>query len=160
MHRWRWVWDPPHELSIVVNHSMWSEIPWSRSGRQVVGQLRGEYPYFKYPTPWRCILSRFTWQVDTYLNVFQVAYSGKQRCCPAEHLLRNTPIWIWLSMSQSVRIGCSLINSWKALEYDVGERGNFKKNPTITQDLSRWCIATRGESVSTYPRRPKAEAFQ
>ena len=41
---------------------------------------------------------------------------------------------------------------------------NFKKNPTITQDLSRRCIATRGESVSTYlvtidPRRLKAEAF-
>ena len=36
---------------------------------------------------------------------------------------------------------------------------NFKKNPTITQDLSRRCIATRGESVSTYPRRPKAKAF-
>ena len=36
---------------------------------------------------------------------------------------------------------------------------NFKKIPTNTQDLSRRCIATRGESVSTYPRRPKAEAF-
>jgi len=34
-----------------------------------------------------------------------------------------------------------------------------KKIPTITQDLSRRCIATRRESVSTYPRRPKAEAF-
>jgi len=29
----------------------------------------------------------------------------------------------------------------------------------ITQDLSRRCIATRGESVSMYPHRPKAEAF-
>ena len=27
------------------------------------------------------------------------------------------------------------------------------------QDLSRRCIATRRESVSTYPRRPKEEAF-
>ena len=27
------------------------------------------------------------------------------------------------------------------------------------QDLSRRCIATSGESVSTYPLRPKAEAF-
>ena len=36
---------------------------------------------------------------------------------------------------------------------------NFKKNPTIAQDLSRRCIALSGESVSTYPRRPKAEAF-
>ena len=35
----------------------------------------------------------------------------------------------------------------------------FKKNPMITQDLSRRCIATRGGSVSTFPRRPKAEAF-
>ena len=35
----------------------------------------------------------------------------------------------------------------------------FKKFPTITQDLSRRCIATSGESVSTYPRRSKAEAF-
>src|SRR5215216_5440242 len=34
-----------------------------------------------------------------------------------------------------------------------------KKLPTITQDLSRRSIATSGESVSTYPRRPKAEAF-
>ena len=33
----------------------------------------------------------------------------------------------------------------------------FKKIPTITQDLSRRCIATSGESVSTYPRRLKAE---
>ena len=41
----------------------------------------------------------------------------------------------------------------------VGDCGNFKKNPTITQDLSRRCIATSGEIVSTYPRRPKAEAF-
>ena len=31
--------------------------------------------------------------------------------------------------------------------------------PTITQDLSRRCIATSGEGVSTYPRRSKAEAF-
>ena len=29
----------------------------------------------------------------------------------------------------------------------------------ITQDLSRRSIATRRESVSTYPHRPKAEAF-
>ena len=29
----------------------------------------------------------------------------------------------------------------------------------IMQDLSRRSIATSGESVSTYPRRPKAEAF-
>ena len=35
----------------------------------------------------------------------------------------------------------------------------FQKNPTITQDLSRRCIATSGESVSTYLREPKAEAF-
>ena len=35
----------------------------------------------------------------------------------------------------------------------------FKKIPTTTQDLSRRCIATSGESVSTYPRRPKAEAL-
>ena len=41
----------------------------------------------------------------------------------------------------------------------VGEHGNFKKIPTITQDLSRRSIATRRESVSTYPRRPKAEAL-
>ena len=41
----------------------------------------------------------------------------------------------------------------------VGERNISKKNPTITQDLSRRCIATRGESVSTYPRRPKVEAL-
>ena len=34
-----------------------------------------------------------------------------------------------------------------------------KKNPTITQDLSRRCISTRRESVSTHPRRPKAKAF-
>ena len=31
--------------------------------------------------------------------------------------------------------------------------------PTIMQDLSRRSIATSGESVSTYPHRPKAEAF-
>ena len=35
----------------------------------------------------------------------------------------------------------------------------FQIFPMIMQDLSRRCIATRGESVSTYPRRPKAEAF-
>ena len=29
----------------------------------------------------------------------------------------------------------------------------------ITQDLSRRSIATSGESVSMYPRRPKAEVF-
>ena len=34
-----------------------------------------------------------------------------------------------------------------------------KKNPTMTQDLSRRSIATSGESVSTYTRRPKVEAF-
>ena len=36
---------------------------------------------------------------------------------------------------------------------------NFKKIPTIMQDLSRRCIATRRENVSTYPHRLKAEAF-
>ena len=41
----------------------------------------------------------------------------------------------------------------------VGEGSISKKNPTIMQDLSRRCIATRGESVSTYPCRPKAEAL-
>ena len=41
----------------------------------------------------------------------------------------------------------------------VGERSISKKNPTITQDLFRRSIATSGESVSTYPRRPKAEAL-
>ena len=41
----------------------------------------------------------------------------------------------------------------------IGERSISKKMPTITQDLSRRSIATSGESVSTYPRRPKAEAF-
>ena len=41
----------------------------------------------------------------------------------------------------------------------VGERSISKKLPTITQGLSRRSIATSGESVSTYPRRPKAEAF-
>ena len=35
----------------------------------------------------------------------------------------------------------------------------IQKFPTITQDLSRRSIATSGESVSTYPRRPKAEAI-
>ena len=35
----------------------------------------------------------------------------------------------------------------------------FQNFPTITQVISRRCIATRRESVSTYPRRPKAEAF-
>ena len=41
----------------------------------------------------------------------------------------------------------------------VGERSNSKKNPTITQDLSRRSITTSGKSVSMYPCRPKAEAF-
>ena len=36
---------------------------------------------------------------------------------------------------------------------------NFKKILTTTQDQSRRCIATRGESVYTYPHRPKAEAL-
>ena len=35
----------------------------------------------------------------------------------------------------------------------------IQKIPTITQDLTRRSIATSGESVSTYPRRLKAEAF-
>ena len=35
----------------------------------------------------------------------------------------------------------------------------FQNFPMITQDLSRRSIATSGESASTYPRRPKAEAF-
>ena len=36
---------------------------------------------------------------------------------------------------------------------------NFIKIPMLTQDLSRRCIATRGGSVSMYPRRLKAEAL-
>ena len=35
---------------------------------------------------------------------------------------------------------------------------NFKEIPALMQDLSTRCIATRGESVSTYPGRPGAEA--
>ena len=35
----------------------------------------------------------------------------------------------------------------------------FQNFPTITQDLSRRSMATSGESESTYPHRPKAEAF-
>ena len=41
----------------------------------------------------------------------------------------------------------------------VGERSISIFLPTITQDLSRRSITMIGESVSTYPRRPKAEAF-
>ena len=41
----------------------------------------------------------------------------------------------------------------------IGECSISKNLPTITQDLSRRYIATSGESESTYPRRPKAEAF-
>ena len=41
----------------------------------------------------------------------------------------------------------------------VWERSISKKIPTITQDLSRRSIATSGESVSTYPHRPKVGAF-
>ena len=35
----------------------------------------------------------------------------------------------------------------------------FQKFPTIMKDLSSRSIATSGESVSTYPRRPKPGAF-
>ena len=35
----------------------------------------------------------------------------------------------------------------------------ISKNPTIMKDQSRICIATRGESVSMYPRRPKVEVL-
>ena len=35
----------------------------------------------------------------------------------------------------------------------------FQKFPTIMQDLSRRSIATSGENVYTYHRRPKAEAL-
>ena len=35
----------------------------------------------------------------------------------------------------------------------------FQNFATSMQDLSRRSIETSGESVSTYPRRPKAEAF-
>ena len=41
----------------------------------------------------------------------------------------------------------------------IDKRSISKNLPTITQDLSRRGIATSGESVSTYPRRPKVEAF-
>ena len=41
----------------------------------------------------------------------------------------------------------------------VRERSISKKLSTITQDPSRTSIETSGESVSTYPRRPKAEVF-
>ena len=41
----------------------------------------------------------------------------------------------------------------------VGECSILNFLPTITQDLSRRSIATSGESVPTYPHRPKAEAF-
>ena len=60
-------------------------------------------------------------------------------------------------MLKSVRIMLAI-----AAFYDyeiVVERSISKNLPTIMQDLSRKCIATSGESVSTYPRRPKAEAF-
>ena len=35
----------------------------------------------------------------------------------------------------------------------------IQKNSYDHEDLSRRCIATRRESVSMYPHRPKAEAF-
>ena len=41
----------------------------------------------------------------------------------------------------------------------LGNVAEIQKFPTTMQDLSRRCIETRGESVSTYPRRPKAEAL-
>ena len=41
----------------------------------------------------------------------------------------------------------------------VGEHSISNFLPMITQDLSRRSIATSGESVSTCPRRQKAEAF-
>ena len=36
----------------------------------------------------------------------------------------------------------------------------FQNLPTITQDLSRRNIETSGETVSTYPRRTKAECYE
>ena len=53
----------------------------------------------------------------------------------------------------------SLLAKNSTLSRDCWGSQYFKKIPTITQDLSRRCIATRWESVSTYPRRLKAEAF-
>ena len=41
----------------------------------------------------------------------------------------------------------------------VGERSNFKKIPSITQDLSRRCIATRGGEYLHTLEDHKAEAF-
>ena len=41
----------------------------------------------------------------------------------------------------------------------LGNAEISKELPTIMQDLSRRCIATRGESVSAHPRRQKPEAF-
>ena len=89
------------------------------------------------------ILSWSAWQVDIYLNVFQVAYLSKQRCCPVEHLLRNTPIWIWLLTLQSVRSECSLVNSWKALEYDVyaTPAGKPCGNPVSVENLCETSLA-------------------
>ena len=61
----------------------------------------------------------------------------------------------------SVRESVHATNEWgqtRARSWCWGTQ-YFKKIPTITQDLSRRCLETRGESVSTYPRRPKAEAF-
>ena len=39
------------------------------------------------------------------------------------------------------------------------ENALFQKNPTIMQDLSRRSTTTSEDSLSTYPRRPKAKAF-
>ena len=98
MHRRRWVWDPQCELSTVVNHSMWSEIPWIRSGRQAVGQLRGEYPYVRLSHSVKMPYSPNLHGRLIFILMCSkwLIYLYKQRCCPAEHLLKITPIWVWL----------------------------------------------------------------
>ena len=59
------------------------------------------------------------------------------------------------------KLGLRILDAQVVFLLSTSVLGNavIQNFPTITQDLARRCIATRGESVSTYPCRPKAEAF-
>ena len=130
------VWDPQCKMSTVVMHSIQSKIPRVEVGDKTVGQLRGGYPYVRLfhflkmqysPNLYgwlMFILMYFKWlyYISRYVVLLTIFWKTHH------HLLKNTPIWVWL-------LNVAVHESWVL-------------SNKLMKDLGVWCIiSTHGDDL-------------
>jgi hypothetical protein len=110
---------------------MWSEIPWSRMVKWTSGRLWGKTLNLAHV---RCTFF-LCCKVGWFFTLMCSKWLAEERC-PTEHLLSNTPIWVWL-LAIIYEIWVIFRYSWKAQEYDLyaPTRGNAFDNLVSVKSL-------------------------